>query len=57
MDIEEEKKEEPGFEILKNPSRVLDKQTKCISYLPENRYIPIIQVILNLYFIIDLLYF
>lgn len=47
MDIEEKKQEEPqepSSFVMKNPSRVLDKQKKFIQYI-ENRYQPIIKVI------------
>lgn len=45
---EEEEKKEPEEEptcILKNPSRVLTLQERHISYIPENRYKAILEVI------------
>lgn len=56
MDIEEKKQEEPqepSSFVMKNPSRVLDKQKKFIQYI-ENRYQPIIKERKNgLVFLID----
>jgi len=46
MEIEaeaEKKKEEPNFKILSNPSRVLPKQQDFISYLDDNRYVPLLK--------------
>jgi len=54
MEVEEPKKEEePSFVILSNPSRVLDKQRKFITYI-ENRYTPVIKERKNgIVFLID----
>ena len=38
-----EAKDEPNEEVLKNPSRVLPAQAKFIKFLPDNRYVPVIQ--------------
>jgi hypothetical protein len=45
MEVEkpvEEKKEEANFQILSNPSRVLEKQVKHITFLDDNRYRPLL---------------
>ena len=53
MEIEEKKqetleekkveiKDEPNEEILTNPSRVLSAQAKVIKFLPDSRYVPVI---------------
>jgi 26S proteasome regulatory subunit N2 len=43
---EEPKKEELPYKICDNHSRVLLKQTDHISFIPENRYTPVLKVIL-----------
>ena len=44
--MDEEKIEEPSVHILKNPSRVLRYQRKHIEFLENNRYKPILPVII-----------
>lgn len=39
---EEEVKEEPEFQVLANPSRVLSHQEKAIRFDSKNRYVPVL---------------